>query len=353
MTKFNENLFTDENVKTALELHSYYANQISEITKIEKETNLSSKFKVDIIREHQNVQNFLKGYIENKKDSSKNATTTGTQILQRREYYLNELTVDGEVVEEEMVDIGISFIHEQFNGGKLFPLATFFTLFADSGVGKSDYFYKIIDTLLVQDYKVLLCSFEFGEQRLSRLIGTVESGGKDRLQKARLANKFDNLFVNYKARDLESLEFMIDTAHMNGIRAILIDSFGEIERNEAEYILQQKIAMMINAKKNDYGMFIAIIGQTKSMEMDGNYTVRGGTDLIYKPDLSIHVKKVSAEDTSGDRVVHLFKNREEDINGKTIVTKYDFETREPVFKHLYEGKLDNGKPIRTIAFQKK
>ena len=38
-----------------------------------------------------------------------------------------------------------------------------------------------------------------------------------------------------------------------------------------------------------------------------NIKLGGGNDLIYKPDLSIHIKKISSEDTSGDRIVHLFK----------------------------------------------
>jgi hypothetical protein len=84
--------------------------------------------------------------------------------------------------------------------------------------------------------------------------------------------------------------------------------------------------------------------------MDGDYTVRGGTDQIFKPDLSIHIKKVSKEDTSGDRIVHLFKNRESDINGKTIITQYDFEKREPTYKCDYEATLHDGTPTRRLRF---
>lgn len=351
MTKFNDSLFTDDNIAKALELHAYYANQVSQIKTIENTTNMSSKFKSEIIREHQSVQDFLKSYFEAREDTGKIAVTTATDIIRRRAYLINELDEDGEKQEEEMIDLGLPFIHEQFNGGNLFPLSTFMSLFADSGVGKSDYIYRIANSLLMQDYKVMLCSFEFGEQRLSRLISPEELGGKDRLRESRLAGKMDNMFVNYHARDFDSIKLMIDTANMNGVRAVLIDSFGELELDsDGEYGLQKRISIMLNAKKNDYGMFIAIIGQTKSLEIDGNYTVRGGKDLVYKPDLSIHIKKVSAEDTSGDRIVHLFKNREEDINGKTIVTRYDFEKREPTFKHIYDGKLSDGTPVRTQSF---
>jgi len=219
-------------------------------------------------------------------------------------------------------------------------------------VGKSDYLYRICDAMLLQDYKVLLCSFEFGSERLSSIADSKENGGKDKLRKSRLANKFNNLYINYAARDADSLELMIELAHENGVKCVLIDSFGEIERmGKQEYALQQEIAMMLNRMVNDKQMFICMITQVKTGETIGDYTVRGGEDLIYKPDLSIHVGKLSKEDTSGDRIVHLFKNREADINGKTIVTSYDFENREPKFKCIFQGLTEDRKPIRKLFGQ--
>lgn len=339
---------SNDNLAKVLDLHAYYAKQLSIIDKTEIATGSKNKFKADIILEQQKAQKFLSDYFESKKDCSKTAVSTATEILQRRQFENNHRDKDGNKMEVQMVHIGLDFIHEQFNDGKLFPLATYFSLFADSGVGKSDYFYRMTNSFLMQGYKVMICSFEIGEQRLANILDSIENGGKDRLYEARIANKFDNLYVNYQARDLESLELMIDIANENGISVVLIDSFGEIVRTESEYILQQKITMMLNAKVNDYKMFIGLIGQTKAGEMDGDYTVRGGTDQIFKPDLSIHVKKISKEDTSGERIVHLFKNREADINGKTIITKYDFEKREPTYKCDYTVILDNGKPARKL-----
>ncbi len=350
MKKFDTGSITEENLELALDLHAYYAQQLSSIGHIESTTGVANKFKSDIVVEQQNIQQYLIDYFNAVADGSKLAITTGNEILQRRGFEQNQLNEDGSKIEQEMIHIGLDFVHDQFNDGELFPLATYFSLFADSGVGKSDYFYLIANKLLMQNYKVMICSFEFGEQRLARLIDSEENGGKDRLREARLAGKFDDLFVNYQARDLESLSLMVDTAHLNGVQAILIDSFGELERNESEYILQQKVSMMLNAKTNDHKMFIGIIGQTKSEEVDGDYTVRGGKDQIFKPDLSIHVKKVAKEDVSGDRIVHLFKNRDSDWNGKTIVTEYNFETRKPTYKCDYEAPLADGTTPRKLLF---
>ena len=78
---------------------------------------------------------------------------------------------------------------------------------------------------------------------------------------------------------------MIDEAHHNGIEVILIDSFGEIERQESEYILQQKNIYNAKLKKRMImEFFIGMIAQVGNSEVDGEYKVRGGNDLIYKPD---------------------------------------------------------------------
>ena len=342
--------FTRQKIDLALQKHTAYSEAVKQIRDGEKILGVSNKNLESILKEQQEVQNYLKAYFSTLKDGTKNAVTTATEILQRRTYRLNQLEEDGEVKPVKLVDLGIKFLHEHFNSNNLFPLDTFFTLIAGSGVGKSDYFYRMTNSFLMQGFKVLICSFEFGEGRLADIIAPKEEGGKDRMREARLSGKFDNLVVNYGARDLESLEYMIDEAHHNGIEVILIDSFGEIERQESEYILQQKISIMLNSKKNDYGIFIGMIAQVGNSEVDGEYKVRGGNDLIYKPDLSIHIKKISSEDTSGDRIVHLFKNREADINGKTIVTKYNFETREPEYKSEFLG-IDGGtgRPIRDVS----
>jgi len=341
--------FTKEKIDLALEKHSAYSEAVKQIRDGEKILGTKNQNLEKILKEQQEVQNYLKAYFGTLKDGTKNAVTTATEILQRRTYRLNQLEEDGNTKLVKLVNLGIKFLHEQFNNDNLFPLDTFFTLVAGSGIGKSDYFYRMTNSFLMQGFKVLICSFEFGEGRLADLIAPKEDGGKDRMRESRLAGKFDNLIVNYGARDLESLEYMIDEAHHNGVEVILIDSFGEIERQESEYILQQKISIMLNSKKNDYGIFIGLIAQVGNNEVDGEYKIRGGNDLIYKPDLSIHIKKTSAEDTSGDRIVHLFKNRETDFNGKTIVTKYNFETREPEYKCEFIG-LDSstGQPIRDL-----
>lgn len=346
--------FTKENINLALEKHAAYTEAVKQIRNGEKILGIKNQNLESVLKEQQEIQNYLKAYFSTLKDGSKNAVTTATEILQRRTYRLNEIEKDGNERVIKLVNLGIGFLHEQFNQGNLFPLDTFFTLIAGSGIGKSDYFYRITNSLLMQGYKVLICSFEFGEGRLAELIAPREEGGKDRMREARLAGRFDNLIVNYGARDIESLEYMIDEAYHNGVEAILIDSFGEIERKETEYILQQKISIMLNSKKNDYGIFIGLIAQVGNNEMDGEYKTRGGNDLLYKPDLCIHIKKISAEDTSGDRIVHLFKNRENDINGKTIITKYNFETRQPEFKSDFVG-IDgsSGKPIRNLSHLRK
>lgn len=351
--KFNKLDITEENIELALNLHQQYSTQLAEINRVEQITQRENKYKSEIIKEQQTIQEYLRSYFRAREDGGKQSVYTGTEILQRRKLKINQRDEKGEIVKVEEVHLGIDFIHEQFNEGKLFPIGTFFSLIANSGVGKSDYLYKIANSFLIQGYKTLLCSFEFGDDRLAQLIDSKENGGKDRLREARLGNKLDNFFVNYYSRDLDSLELLIDIAHQNGIRAVFIDSFGEIERTEQEYILQQKVSMMLNRKANDYQMFVCIIAQTKSGEMEGEYTVRGGTDLIYKPDLSIHIKKKSQEDTSGDRIVHLIKNRDSDINGKTIITEYDFEKREPIFKCDFDKELHGGGIAKELKFGKK
>ena len=349
MKKFDPNNITEENIGLALTLHKQYATQLTEIQRVEGITNSKNKFKAEVISEQQVIQGYLIDYFRAREDGSKQSVTTMTEVLQRRALRRHTLNEDGGAVVEEMISIGIKFIHEQFNDGKLFPLATFFSLIANSGVGKSDYMYLMANSFLMQDKNVLLCSYEFGEDRLARVADSEENGGKDRFREARENNKFDNLYVNYHSRDLDALELMVDIAHQNGINVILIDSFGEIERTESEYILQQKFSMMLNKKVNDYGIFIGVIAQTKANEEDGQYTVRGGTDLIYKPDISIHVKKLSAEDESGRRIVHLLKNREADVNGRTIVTEYNPITREPVYSCDYFGINEKGEPLRKLS----
>ena len=353
ITKFDVSNISEENIDLALSLHGQYGNQISEIIRVESVVGIENKYKSEIISEQQVIQRYLVEYFSAREDTSKNSVSTMTEILRRKELKDNQVDADGNKIEVERVHIGLNFIHEQFNNNNLFPIATFMSLVANSGVGKSDYLYIMANKLLMQDYNVLLCSYEFGEDRLALLADSAERNGKDRMREARLANKFDNLFVNYYSRDLDSLELMIDIAHTNGTRAVLIDSFGEIERTESEYILQQKLSMMLNKKANDYGMFIAIIAQTRAQEDDGQYTVRGGTDLIYKPDLSIHIKKLFAEDQSGRRIVHLLKNRESDNNGKTIITSYNAETRQPVFEMDYLGLDEKGEPLKELKFIKR
>ncbi len=346
-------IFTEEQLNEALKLHSSYSRQLAEIRRIENITKTKNIFKADILTQHQEIQSYLQSYFKSAEHASSQYITTGDDILVRREYRSNELDDEGNERTEDMINLGLQFIHDEFNDGFDFPLSTFFSLVANSGVGKSDYFYVIANALLMQGYKVLLCSFEFGEERLGRLIDSEENGGKDRMKESRLAGKFDNLIVNYGARTLDELELLIDTAHLNGVKAILVDSFGEIERNMSEYELQQKTAMMVNRKKNDYGMFLGFILQTKASEMDGDYTIRGGTDFIYKPDISIHVKKKNAEDTSGERIVHLFKNRDSDWNGKTIITKWNPIERIPVFKEVFKGVLASGETVRNLDHFKK
>lgn len=352
MKNFDENVFSDENIEYALKQHSIYTETIRKIQDNEKILGYENKNRDSVLKQQQKIQKYLKNYFDSLKNGTKNAVTTGTEILRRRTFLYNQLEEDGNKRKIEMVNLGIKVLHDEFNNGNDFPLDTFFTLVAGSGIGKSDYFYKMTNSFLMQGYKVLICSFEFGEGRLADLLAPSEEGGKDRMREARLANKFDDLIVNYGARDLQSLEFMIDEAHQNSVKVVLIDSFGEIERDETEYVLQQKLSMMLNAKKNDYGMFIGIITQIGNNETEGEYKARGGNDLIYKPDFSIYIKKISAEDTSGDRIVHLFKNREADINGKTIITKYNYEKREPEFKQLYSGVLGNGEPIKKLKISK-
>ncbi len=348
--KFNPNDITEENIELALTLHAQHANQLTEIQRVENITSRDNRFKPDIIKEQQIVQEYLVDYFRSREDGSLQSVSSMSEILQRRKLKRNTLDEDGKEIIIERIHLGIDFIHSEFNGGNLFPLSTFFSLVANSGVGKSDYLYLMANSMLMQGYNVLLCSYEFGEDRLGELADSTENKGKDRLREARLAGKFDNLYVNYHSRTLESLELMIDIAHQHGTRVILIDSFGEIERTEHEYILQQKFSMMLNKKVNDYGIFIGVIAQTKANEEDGQYTVRGGTDLIYKPDLSIHIKKLSAEDQSGKKNVHLLKNRESDVNGKTIITEYNFKTRQPTFKQDYFGIDEKGEPLKKLKF---
>ncbi len=349
MKKFDPTDTTNENIKYALEIHRHLANTAAEMKRIGKITSKHNESIAEVIKEHQTVQGFLSDYFHNMEDTSETSVMYMDELLNRRKLAMNELDEDGEKIEIETIDLGIDYIREEFNEGKDFPLSTFMTLLAGSGVGKSDYLYKIANSLLMQHYKVLLCSYEFGENRLGELLACEEEGGKDRLREARMAGFSKNLAISYYARSAESLGNIIDIAHAEGVKAILIDSFGEIERDRSEYELQQAVAMMLNKKSNDYGMFIALIAQTKAGETHGEYTSRGGTDLIYKADISIHIKKVKAEDTSGDRIVHLFKNREVDLNGKTIVTKYTPDTRSVDFKCDYADiDASTDKPIRTL-----
>ena len=347
---FNPDDISEQNINNALKLHLAYACEISDVIKYEEVMNTESPYKSKLIVEHQAIQDFLHRYFKSRESSASHAIFSGDELLKRRMFQLNKLSENGVEQKEELVHIGIDFIHEQFNGGKLFPIGTFFTLVAGSGVGKSDYLYRMIDKFLMQDYMSLLVSLEFGEQRLATLFDSRENGGKDRLYNARKKNNISDLFVNFKARTVKDLELLIDVANSQGVRAVFIDSFGEFVSEGNEYNLQKEIAIMLNSKTNDYNMFIVLIAQTKTGEQDGEYTVRGGTDLFYKPDLSIHIKKLKAEDISGDRIVHLFKNRDADINGKTILTQYDFDKREPKFKCDYLGLLHDGKPVRKGGF---
>jgi hypothetical protein len=354
--EFNESIITDANVDKALELHSYLGKEIASFTKVEKAIGKVNPNKVNLITTQQKVQDYLVGYFSSKRDSSKQAVTSATELLQRRKLKQNKLDANGSIVKIDMVDIGLKFIHDHFNNGNLFPLCTFFTMVAGSGVGKSDYLYKMADSFLLQGYKVLLCSFEIGEDRLSTILDSRENGGKDRMRASREAELFDNLFINYYARDIESLRLMCDIAVQQGVKCILIDSFGEIERSKQEYNLQLEVAMMLNAVCNDYGIFISLISQVKANEDNDSYTMRGGEDFKYKPDLSIHISKLSPTDTSGDRKIHLFKNREADINGKTIITHYNFETRDIEFKCNLEDlpeTLSDGSQAKKLKFGKK
>jgi len=345
---------SEENIELALQLHMEYSCSIADMTVYEDVMQKTNSYKSEIIQKHQYIQAFLTDYFKSRRDTSSNAVMSANDILQRRQFLKNSLSDNGEDIKEELVNIGLNFIHEHFNNGKLFPIGTFFSLIAGSGVGKSDYLYRMINSFLIQNYKVLAVSLEFGESRMATILDTVENGGKDRFSGARELNKLDNLFINFGARTLKNLELLIDVAHQQGVRAVFIDSFGEITREGgSEYQLQQEYAIMLNAKANDYNMFICTIAQTKTGESEGQYTVRGGEDLFYKPDLSIHIKKIKAEDISGDRIVHLFKNRDADINGKTIITQYDFEKREPTFKDDYMGILVDGTPVRKGNFGKK
>ena len=345
---------SENNIELALQLHMEYSCSIADMTVCENVIKQENPYKSEMIKKHQYIQEFLTDYFRSKKNTSSNAVISASDLLKRRKFLRNSLNDIGDDIKEELVHIGLDFVHDQFNNGKLFPIGTFFSLIAGSGVGKSDYLYRMINRFLIQDYKVLVVSLEFGENRMATLLDTVENGGKDRFNGARELKKLDNLYINFGARNLKNLELLIDVAHEQGIRAIFIDSFGEITREGgSEYLLQQEYAIMLNSKANDYNMFICTIAQTKTGEGEGQYTVRGGEDLFYKPDLSIHVKKLKAEDTSGDRVVHLFKNRDADINGKTIITKYDFEKREPTFKCDYHGVLSDGSPVRKGSFGKK
>lgn len=341
---------SEKNIEKALTMHMAYACEISDVSLCESVMNTTNPYKSELIKQHQEIQEFLLSYFKSRESSASHAVFSGSELLKRRQFHLSKLSEDGTEIKEELVHIGIDFIHEQFNGGNLFPIGTFFTLIAGSGVGKSDYLYKMIDKFLVQDYKSLLVSLEFGEQRLSTIFDSRENGGKDRLSKSRLKNSLSDLFVNFKARTKSDLELLIDVAHTQGVRAVFIDSFGELVSDTSEYNLQKEVAIMLNSKANDYNMFIVLIAQTRAGEQEGEYTVRGGTDLFYKPDLAIHIKKLKAEDTSGDRIVHLFKNRDADINGKTIITEYDFENRTPKFKCDYIGLLEDGKPARKSGF---
>lgn len=354
--KFDDSVLTDENVEKALSLHEHLAGELSAYKNIENILKSEHPHKSQLIKIQQKVQSFLVGYFDARKSLSKNAVYTATELLQRRKLKLNRVDENGEKIKLEYVDIGLQFMHKHFNNGELFPLSTFFTMVAGSGVGKSDYLYKMADSFLMQGYKTLICSFEFGEDRLSRLLDSKENGGKDRMQKSREAGLFDNLFINYYSRDLESLRLMVNIAINNGVRCILIDSFGEIERDKkTEYALQQEMAMMLNSMVNDYGIFIALISQTNAGEEENQYTMRGGEDFKYKPDISIHISKLSPTDTSGRRKVHLFKNRESDVNGKTIITKYNFETREIEFDCNFEDYvvLDDGTEAKKYKYKKK
>lgn len=345
---------SESNIELALQLHMEYSCSIADMTVYENVMQTKNSFKSEIIKKHQYIQEFLTDYFRSRRDMSSNAVISASDLLKRRKFLRNRLSETGEDVKEELVHIGLDFIHEQFNNNELFPIGTFFSLIAGSGIGKSDYLYRMINRFLIQDYNVLVISLEFGENRMATLLDTIENGGKDRFSGARELNKLDNLYINFGARTLKNLELLIDVAHEQGVRAIFIDSFGEITRGgSSEYLLQQEYAIMLNAKVNDYNMFICTIAQTRSGESEGQYTVRGGEDLFYKPDLSIHIKKIKPEDVSGDRIVHLFKNRDADINGKTIITKYDFDKREPTFKCNYEGILSDGTPARKGGFGSK
>jgi len=326
-----------DDIYEVLGRYEFLSGQIREIKRVEGITKISNPSLVTLVSEHKSIKDNLQTHYHDLSESKKQDVISGEDILIKRKLKINEIDDDGNKIESEKIHIGIDFIHEQFNSGKLFPKSTFMSMAAAQGVGKSDYLYRMANRLLVDGYNVLLLSFEFGEERLGDILASVEDGGKDRLSQAREQGLLSNLMVNYYSRDLEALETLVDMANTNGIDCILIDSFGEVERGrDGEYVLQQNIAMLLNKKKNDYGMFIVIIAQVNNSQVDGEYKIKGGNDLAYKPDLSIFIKKVFEEDVGGDRVVHLIKNRDDDCNGKTIITEYDFNKREPVFKCDYD-----------------
>ena len=339
----------ENDIYSLINRHKFITNQIKEMKRIEIITQKANDKLPELLKEHKHIKSMISSYYTEFDDSLKQSVITGEDILIRRALKLNELDEDGNVIEKKMIHIGLDFIHEQFNSGRLFSQSTFMSLAAAQGVGKSDYLYRMANRMLVDGHKVLLASFEFGEERLGDILAPEDDGGKDRLKDAREKELLGNLFVNYYSRDTSSLEMLIDIAHTEGIDVVLIDSFGELERgNDGEYVLQQNVSMMLNKKSNDYGMFIAIIAQVGNTQMEGEYKIKGGNDLAYKPDLSIFIKKIFEEDTSGDRIVHLIKNRDDDCNGKTIITEYDKNKREPKFKEEY----DASKHSRDTGFKR-
>ncbi len=344
-------MVTDKHISDALVSLTGLSNKVAEMNRVTQITGMSNDFKTDTIQKHKKLFILVSTYFNNRREAGKNSVSTMTEILNRRKHRRSELDENGDIKQYPKIHLGLDFIHKQFNNDKLFPLGTFMSLIAGSGVGKSDILYMMTNSLLMQNYKVMLCSFEFGEDRLANIAASREEEGSDKLREAREAGKFDNLFINYYSRDIDALETLIDIAHTNGVQAIFIDSFGEVERGiMGEYSLQQNYAMMLNSKVNDYGIFICTIAQTNSEENEGEYRVRGGTDLLYKPDLAIYIKKLSQEDTSGDRVVHLFKNRDADLNGKTIITEWNNDTRKIEFKANKENMLSNGKSAGKLKF---
>ena len=117
--------FTKENINLALEKHAAYTEAVKQIRNGEKILGIKNQNLESVLKEQQEIQNYLKAYFSTLKDGSKNAVTTATEILQRRTYRLNEIEKDGNERVIKLVNLGIGFLHEQFNQGNIFPLDTF------------------------------------------------------------------------------------------------------------------------------------------------------------------------------------------------------------------------------------